>query len=90
MRDAETWTRFVNVFGPVVFRWCKQSGLQDEVAADVGQEVFRAVIGGIQKFDHRPEDSLIRWLRRITQNKVAEDKPIPGQDLQGVDEDEWD
>ena len=72
MRDGKTWSRFVNVFGPLIFRWCKQAGLQDEVAADVGQEVFRAVLGGIQKFDHRPNDSLIRWLRRITQNKVAD------------------
>lgn len=71
-QDAKAWSRFVKVFGPLIFRWCKLSGLQDEVAADVGQDVFRAVIKGIHNFDHRPEDSLVRWLRRITQNKIAD------------------
>src|SRR5581483_11963710 len=49
-READAWYRFVHLYSPLVYRWCRQAGLQQADAADVGQEVFRAVAQRIGEF----------------------------------------
>ena len=44
-REAGAWERFCKVYGPLVYRWARKAGLQDQDAVDVGQEVFRTVAG---------------------------------------------
>lgn len=71
--DRDAWQRLVDMYGPGVFWWCRQSGLQAEDAADVFQEVFRAVAGAIGDF--RGEiigGSMRSWLRAITRNKICD------------------
>ena len=38
--DSEAWSRLVRLYGPVVYRWARQAGLQPNDAADVAQAVF--------------------------------------------------
>lgn len=72
-RDEEAWRRFVSLYTPLVSLWCRQHGLQDADAADVGQEVFRVVAAKIDAFRHGSEgDSLRGWLRAITRNKCRD------------------
>lgn len=69
----EAWERLVDLYGPIVYRWCRQSGLRREDAADVVQEVFRAVARQIGSFRRdRPGDSFTGWLGTITRNKVRD------------------
>lgn len=69
-RDADGWQRMVDLYGPLVYRWCRHRGLQ---AADVGQKVFLAVFKHIAEFRReRPEDSFRAWLCKITQNKIRD------------------
>ena len=71
--DPEAWRRLVQLYGPTVFGWCRQSALQASDAADIVQEVFRAVwagIGGLRK--DRPADSFRGWLWTITRNKLRD------------------
>src|SRR5438552_4110060 len=42
-QDRAAWNRLVDLYGPLVYRWCRQLGLLSEDAEDVGQEVFVAV-----------------------------------------------
>jgi RNA polymerase sigma-70 factor (ECF subfamily) len=75
IRNTEpvAWERFVELYGPLVYHWCRQSGLQEADAADVGQDVFRAVFRAIANYRHdRPGDSFRVWLRTITRNKVKD------------------
>jgi RNA polymerase sigma-70 factor (ECF subfamily) len=90
-RDTAAWQRLVHLFSPLVYRWCRQAGLQEADAADVGQEVFKAVFGGIGSFRHdRDGDTLGGWLRTITANKVRDfqrklakrDRGVGGSDAQ--------
>jgi RNA polymerase sigma-70 factor (ECF subfamily) len=46
-RDDEAWERLLDLYVPLVYSWCRRSGMQTEDAADVVQEVFRAVLRGI-------------------------------------------
>ena len=72
-KDQEAWGRFVHLYGPLVFHWCRRSGLQEADAADVGQEVFRKVAATIEAFHHdRAGDSFRGWLRTITRSRVID------------------
>ena len=72
-RDGESWRRLVNVYGPLVYRWCRESGFQGHDAADVVQEVFCAVLGGIEDFRRSKKGDTFRgWLRTITNNKIRD------------------
>lgn len=71
--DAEAWQRLLDLYVPLVFSWCRHSGLQAQDAADVVQEVFRAVLRGIAEFQYRrPTDTFRGWLRTITKNKIRD------------------
>jgi RNA polymerase sigma-70 factor (ECF subfamily) len=72
-RDAAAWRRFVELFAPLVYGWCRRARLQEADAADVGQEVFRAVYRGVGQFRRdRPGDSFRAWLRTITRGKLCD------------------
>jgi RNA polymerase sigma-70 factor (ECF subfamily) len=72
-QEQEAWRRLVYLYSPLVYRWCRHAGLQDTDAADVGQEVFRAVARAIGRFHHdRDRGSFRGWLRTITRNKLRD------------------
>jgi RNA polymerase sigma-70 factor (ECF subfamily) len=69
----EAWDRFVELYAPLIYHWCRQKGLQPDDATDVGQEVFWAAGRGIKTFQHAGTRGAFRkWLRTITQNKIAD------------------
>ncbi len=71
--DSDAWRRLVRTYGPLVYRWCVRAGLREDDAADVGQEVFRAVAEGIDQFRReRAGDTFVGWLRTITRYKIAD------------------
>jgi len=71
--DADGWQRLVDLYGPQIYRWCRQCGLQAVDAADVGQEVFKAVAMHVGDFRReRPGDSFRGWLWTITHNKIRD------------------
>ncbi len=54
-----------------MFHWCRRSGLKREDAADVFQEVFASVAGGIDRFEQNSSRGTFRgWLRTITRNSI--------------------
>ncbi len=72
-QQPEAWRQLVQLFGPVVYGWCRQSGVGAADAADVAQETFRAVAGHIADFRRdRPGDSFRGWLWTIARNKIRD------------------
>lgn len=72
-RRPEAWERLVDLYGPVVYRWCRLSGVRAEDAPDVVQEVFTAVATHIADFRReRPGDSFRAWLATIARNKIRD------------------
>lgn len=72
-RDPEAWERLVDLYGPLVFYWCRRSGLAPADAADVVQDVFAAVCRALDRFEHGREENTFRgWLRVIAQNKIRD------------------
>jgi RNA polymerase sigma-70 factor (ECF subfamily) len=71
--DQEAWERFVDLYGPLIYYWCRRAGLKPQDAADLVQEVFGSVIVGIRRFrKERPEDTLRGWLWTITRNRLRD------------------
>jgi RNA polymerase sigma-70 factor (ECF subfamily) len=73
LHDAAAWRRFLHLYGPLVFQWCRRTNLNAEDAADISQEVFQTVMLKIGDFRrNRPGDSLRGWLYTITRNKIGD------------------
>ncbi len=49
-RRPDAWQRLVDLYGPVVYRWCRQLGVGQADAADVVQDVFAAVAADVSRF----------------------------------------
>ncbi len=72
-QEPEAWRRLTLLYGPVIYAWCRRAGLQSEDAADVGQEVFQAVVRNLASFRReRPSDTFRGWLWTITHNKLRD------------------
>lgn len=70
-QNPEAWQRLVKLYGPLVYHWCRSVGLKAEDTADVVQEVFCAVVVGIEGFRGSGRRGSFRsWLRTITRNKI--------------------
>jgi RNA polymerase sigma-70 factor (ECF subfamily) len=70
-RDRTAWTQFVDIYGPVVYHYARRPGLQDADAADVTQDVFRAVGRAIDGFRYDPGKGSFRgWLFTTTRHGV--------------------
>lgn len=71
--DPEAWRRFVYLYGPVIFQWCRRAGLQAHDAADVTQDVFHSVAASVARFrKEQAGDSFRGWLRTIAANKIRD------------------
>jgi RNA polymerase sigma-70 factor, ECF subfamily len=71
--DPSAWRRLADLYGPLIYRWCRHVGLQPDDAADVVQEVFRSVAGHLERFrKEQPGDSFRGWLWTIARNKIRD------------------
>ena len=73
IHDRTAWEKLVRLYSPLVYEWCRKSGLPPDAAEVVGQEVFAAVFTSIANFrKDQPGDTFRGWLRRIVQRKRAD------------------
>jgi RNA polymerase sigma-70 factor (ECF subfamily) len=70
-QDADAWESFAQLYGPIVYSWTRREGLNDVDSSDVTQDVFRRLLGHIDRFGYRTTESTFRgWLRTVTRNEV--------------------
>lgn len=70
-RDSEAWHEFVQLYGPVVYRFARNRGLQDADAADLMQDVLRSVARNAHRMEYDPKRGTFRgWLYTVTRNKI--------------------
>lgn len=71
--EDDAWQQLVDLYGPLIYYWCRQSNVDADDAADVTQEVFRSVAKNIAAFrKDRPGDTFRGWLWTITRNKILD------------------
>jgi RNA polymerase sigma factor (sigma-70 family) len=70
-RDTDAWREFVQLYGPVVYRFARNRGLQDADAADLMQDVLRSVARNAHRMEYDPKRGTFRgWLYTVTRNKI--------------------
>jgi RNA polymerase sigma-70 factor (ECF subfamily) len=67
--DDEAWSRFVDLYGPLVYGQARRAGLSDADAADRMQEVLLAVARGVERYD-AGRGPFRKWLYTVTMNKL--------------------
>ena len=70
--DQQAWSRFVQLYTPLLFHWARGTGLQSQDAADLVQEVLTIAFRKLPDFRYDPDKSFRSWLRTITMNKFRE------------------
>jgi RNA polymerase sigma-70 factor (ECF subfamily) len=72
LADEASWTEFLGIYRPVVYRLARRRGLQDADAEDVTQRVFLAIAGAINGWEPGPGRPPFRaWLVTITRNAAT-------------------
>jgi RNA polymerase sigma factor (sigma-70 family) len=70
-QDGAAWTQFVEVYGPLVYRYARRRGLQDADAADLTQDVLRSVAQAMGTFRYdRVRGSFRGWLFTATRHAL--------------------
>jgi RNA polymerase sigma-70 factor, ECF subfamily len=72
-QDVEAWKRLTDLYGPIVYSWCRRAGLMPADAADATQEVFIAVSRAINTFRRdQPGNTFQGWIATIARNKIQD------------------
>jgi RNA polymerase sigma-70 factor (ECF subfamily) len=63
--DSSAWDRFVDRYAPLIYRWCRQWGLQEADAEDVTQNILLELLRQMRTFVYDPAGSFRAWLRTV-------------------------
>ena len=69
--DGSAWEAFALRYGPAVFQWCRQWGLQEADANDVTQTVLLKLIEHMKVFQYDPTKSFRAWLKTIARGATS-------------------
>ncbi len=71
--DHAAWSRFVDVYRPLIHGFARKHGLQEADAADLAQEVLRAVARSVGRLDYDPRRGSFRgWLFTVVRNQLRD------------------
>jgi RNA polymerase sigma-70 factor (ECF subfamily) len=72
--QQDAWTRFVDLYTPLIYYWARRAGLAPEEAADLVQDVLTVLVQKLPTFQYDPHQSFRGWLRTVTLNKWRENR----------------
>jgi RNA polymerase sigma factor (sigma-70 family) len=71
--DPQNWSNFVDRYGPKIYGWCRQRGLQDADCQDVTQEVLTLLVQKLRTFVYDPSKGSFRsWLKTVTRHTCCD------------------
>ncbi len=72
-RDDQAWRQLVDLYSPLVIKWCQRLKVGPEATADCIQEVFSAVARALDTYHPPGSIGAFRgWLWTITRNKLRD------------------
>lgn len=69
---STAWSRFVELYTPLIFYWSRKVGLQNQGAADLVQDVLSIWYQKLPKWEYDPTKSFRGWLRTVMLNRHRE------------------
>jgi RNA polymerase sigma factor (sigma-70 family) len=83
-KDEAAWTQFVELYAPLVYGYARKQGLQDADAADLSQEVLRAVAGAVGRLEYDATRGAFRnWLFTVVRRKLSNWRAAQANRLRG-------
>ncbi|MEM7311940.1 MAG: sigma-70 family RNA polymerase sigma factor [Planctomycetota bacterium] len=70
--DRDAWSRFVELYTPLIYYWARKTGLQPQDASDLVQDVLATMVTKLPSFQYDESRSFRGWLRTVTMNKWRE------------------
>jgi RNA polymerase sigma-70 factor, ECF subfamily len=70
--QPEAWTRFVNLYTPLLLHWARRQAFQEADARDVVQEVLVKLVRQLPDYQRGEEQSFRGWLFRVTVNQCRD------------------
>lgn len=67
--DESAWSRFVELYTPLLCYWGRRAGLQEPDVADLVQDVFQVLVRKLPEFEYDPRRTFRGWLRTILLNQ---------------------
>lgn len=66
--QARDWSRFVDLYAPLLYTWALRQTRDEADAADLVQEVFLRLLRELPKFRYDPQKSFRAWLYTIVRH----------------------
>ena len=68
---SHAWEQFTQIYTPLIHRYAMRRGLQDADAADVAQDVMRAIANAAPRFEYdRARGTFRSWLYTVARSKL--------------------
>jgi RNA polymerase sigma-70 factor (ECF subfamily) len=68
--QREAWSRFVDLYGPLLLYWARRAGLSEEDAADAVQDLFIRLVEELPRFTYDPGRRFRGWLYTVARNHL--------------------
>lgn len=72
LSDEQAWSRFVDLYTPLMLHWARLATQNADEAADLVQDVFAVLVRKLPDFDYDRSKTFRGWLRTVTLNKWRE------------------
>jgi RNA polymerase sigma-70 factor (ECF subfamily) len=66
--EQAAWSRFVQLYTPLLYAWARRLGLNDHDAADLVQEVFAHLVTALPEFRYDKDRRFRGWLWTVALN----------------------
>ncbi len=71
--DRQAWFAFCDLYGPLVYYWCRTSGLSHDETEDLAQQVFGRLAVSIVRFEKQEVGHRFRaWLWTLTRHLIQD------------------
>ncbi len=71
-RNDPAWSRFRGRYDPLLRRWCREYGLDEESIDEVCQRIWIELANRMQTFRYDPDGTFRGWLRRLCTSRVVD------------------
>ena len=87
-RGADSsWSQFVEIYAPLLYKFARKQGLQDADAADVTQDALRAVAQALPQLEYDSQRGSFRgWLFTVVRSKLATFRQRQAKQMVGAGE----
>lgn len=75
--DQEAWSRFVSLYTPLLFYWCRRFHLNPDESEDLIQDVFATLVDKLPEFIYDPSRRFRGWLWTVALNRLRKRRKKP-------------